>query len=188
MIAELGVAATAALRERLFNRTGQPDYAAALTAHAREAGRVAAAVAADAPRALVPPIDGEDAADLASRLREVVEAARRTSRLADLIRPDLPNATVAHFADLVVQAADSLEGAVATLTDRTRALDFARDVRRLRHEGELTFVEATGLLVTAAPDALGAVRQVAMYRALRESLRSCAHAAGLVERIALKRF
>lgn len=188
MIAELGVAAAGTLRERLASALGRPDHAAALAAHAREADRLAAALAIDAPHALVPPIDGEDATELASRLRDVVEAARRLCRLADAICPELPNAGVAYLADLLVQAADSLEGAAATLTDRSRALDFAHDVRRLGREGEQAFVEALGALLAGAPDPLAAVRQVEMYRTLRESLDACVRAAGLVERITLKRF
>ena len=142
MIAELGVAAAGALRERLASAIGRPDHAAALAAHAREADRLAAALAIGAPHALVPPIDGEDATELASRLRDVVEATRRLGRLADAICPELPNAGVAYLADLLVQAADSLEGAAATLTDRSSALDFAHDVRRLGREGERAFVDA----------------------------------------------
>jgi hypothetical protein len=188
MIAELGVAAAGTLRERLASAIRRPDHAAALAAHAREADRLAAALAIDAPHALVPPIDGEDATELASRLRDVVEAARRVGRLADTVHPDLPNASLAHLTELLVQAADSLEGAAATLTDRARALDFAHDVRQLRREGERAFVEEMGVLLAAAPDPLGAVRQLEMYRTLRESLHACVRAAGLVERITLKRF
>jgi uncharacterized protein len=188
IIAQLGVAAAGALRERLAAATGRPDHAAALAAHAREADRLAAAVAIGAPHALVPPIDGEDAAGLASCLRDVVEAVRRVGRLADTVHPELPNASVAHLADLLVQAADSLEGAAATLTDRSRVLDFAYDVRRMEREGERASVEAMGVLLAARPDPLSAVRQLEMYRTLRDSLHACARAAGLTERIALKRF
>ena len=187
-IAELAVVAARVVHDRLVSGTGRAGYTVDLAAHAREADRLAAAVRTDASHALVPPIDGDDARDLAARLRDVVVAARRVSRLADTIRPDLPDARVAHLADLFVQAADSLEGAAATLTDRSRAIDFARDVTRLGREGRRTYAEAMGALLAAAPDALGAVRQGEVYRALRECVGACAEAAALVERIALKRF
>src|SRR5687768_3436253 len=163
-IAGLGVAAAGVLRERLASATGRPDHATTLAAHAREADRLAAEVAFGAAHALVPPIDGEDATALASRLRDVVEAARRIGRLADAIRPDLPNVTVGHLAELLVHAADSLEGAAATMIDRSRGLDFAHDVRQLRRDGERAFVEAMGVVLAGAPDPTAAVRQVEMYR------------------------
>jgi uncharacterized protein Yka (UPF0111/DUF47 family) len=188
MIAELAVAAAGIVRDRLRSRIGLPHHAADLAAHAREADQIAATVTTGAPHALVPPIDGEDATALAWRLRGVVDAARGVGRLADTIGPDLADERVARLADLLVQAADSLEGAVATLTDRFRTLDFATDVRRLRREGDRAYAEAMGALLAAAPEPIGAVRQAEMYRTLRESLRACARAAAFVERIALKRF
>lgn len=187
-IAELAVDAAGLLRERLGSAIARPEHVAALAAAAREADRLAAAVTTGAPHALVPPIDGDDATELGSRLRAVVDEARRTNRLADAIRPDLPDGTAARLADLLVQAADSLEGAVATMTDRSRALDFARDVRHLARDGERAYGDAMGALLAAAPDPVGAVRQAEMYRALRGSLLLCARAVAPVERIALKRF
>ena len=185
---ELAVAAAGSLRDRISHPIGRPDHAAALAAHLREADRLAAVVTTGAPHALVPPIDREDAAELAARLRDVVDAVRRASRLADMIRPDLPDATATLLADLLVQAADSLEGAVVTLTDRFRVLDFAGDVRQTAREGERAYGQAMGVLLAAGPDPLSVLRLSETYRALRAALRACARAAGPVERVVLKRF
>ena len=187
-IAELTVAAAGMLRDGLVSGTPGPDYAADLAAQVREAKQLAEIVAAHATSALVPPIDGEDAAEVAARLRDIVDAACRVSGLADAIRPDLPDARVAHLANLLVQAADSLEGAVVTLTDRSSAVDFADDVRQLSREGDRAYGEAMAALLATAPDPVGAVRQAEIYRALCESLRACTRAAAVVGRIALKRF
>ena len=188
-LAELAIAAAGVLRERLDSAIGRPDHVAALAAHVREADRLAAAVTNAAAHALVPPIDGDDATELALCLRDVVETTRRINRLADAMRPGLPDATVSQVADLLVQAVDSLEGAAATLTDRSRALDFASDVRRLAREGDRAYADALGgSLLTAATDPVAAVRQAEMNRLLCEALRACARAAAPVERIALKRF
>lgn len=187
-LAEHAVAAAGVLRERLGSTVGRPGHVAALAALAREADRLASAVTDGAARALVPPIDGDDASELASRLRDVVGATGSAGRLVNAIRPGLPDAIATALADLLVGAADSLEGAAATLTDPARAVEFARDVRRLARDGERAYAEAIGALLTTAPDAVGAVRQGEMYRSLRESLRACARAAAVVEHIALKRF
>jgi|SRR5688500_4352744 len=188
MIAETAVAAAGVLRDRLGSGGDASDYERDLEARARTARALAAAVMTGATQALVTPIDREDAARLASRLREVVDAAHRVCALADAINPALPDAWVAHLADLLVDAADSLEGAALTVTDRSRALDFAAEVRRLERRGDRAYTEAMGALLTDAPDSLDALRQSGMYRALRESLRGCGAAAALVERIVLKRF
>ena len=185
-IAELAVDAARALRNRLESGVDH-GHAAGLAARAREADRLVAALMMDAPRALVPPIDGEDATRLASGLREIVDAVRGIGRLADALRPDLPAPSVVRLADLLVQATDSLEGAAATLTDPSDAFNFASDVRRVRREGDRAYIEAMSALLAAAPDPLDAVRQAEMYRALRDSLRTCVRAAAAVERIALKR-
>jgi uncharacterized protein len=188
MIAETAVAATGVLRERLGAVGGPSDYERDLAERARSARSLAAAVVMGATHALVTPIDREDVTRLASRLGEVVDAAHRVCALADAINPALPDAWVARLANLLVDAADSLEGAAATVTDRSRALDFAAEVRRLERRGDRAYIEAMGALLTDAPDSLDAVRQSGMYRALRESLRACGTAAALVERIVLKRY
>jgi hypothetical protein len=188
MLGEIAIAAAEVIRDRLASPVGRREHADALDAHAQKADRLAAGVAIDAPRALVPPIDAEDAARLARYLRDAVAATRRVGFAADLARPTLPDPRATPLAELLVQAADSLEGAAASLTDRFRALDFAGDVRLLNHEGERAYVEAMGALLAAAPGGLGAVRQAELYRALRESLRACGRASALVESIAFKRF
>jgi uncharacterized protein Yka (UPF0111/DUF47 family) len=187
-IAAAAVAAATVLRARLASAIGERHHRAELATYAHQAQTLAAAVTTGVPRTLVPPIDGEDAAELASRLRVVVDGVHRAGRLADLVRPDLSDANVAHLADLLVQATDSLEGAVATLMERTGALDFASDVRRLAGGGDRAHGEAMGALLASAPDPLGAVRQVEMYDALRDSLGDCSGAVAVVERIVLKRF
>lgn len=185
-IAELAVATATLARERLTSAVTTRDTAVLLVEQSREAGRLAADVTTGAPRALVPPIDGEDAAALAACLREVVAATRSAARFAGMIQPGPP--VVAFLADLLVEATDSLEGGVATLTDRTRAVAFARDVRRLAREGERAYIDAVASLMTTAPATLDLVRDREMCRALRESLRASGVAAALVERVALKRF
>jgi diadenosine tetraphosphatase ApaH/serine/threonine PP2A family protein phosphatase len=187
-IGEIAVAAAMVLRDRLDFAVARPDHRADLARCAREAASLATAVTLGAARALVPPIDGEDATALASRLRAVVGSLYRVARVADVVRPVLPDATVADLADLLVGATDSLGGASATLTEPSRALDFAGDVRRIARAGDIAYGQAMGSLLASAPDSLGAVRQAEIYGALRKSLRDCARAVVPVERIVLKRF
>jgi hypothetical protein len=185
-IAELAVATATLARDRLTTAVDAGADAVFLAEQSREADRLAADVTTGAPRALVPPIEAEDAAALAAGLRDVVAATRSAARFAGMIRPGPP--VVVALADLLVETADSLEGGVATLTDRTRAVAFARDVRRLAREGERAYVDAVASLLTTAPATLDAVHDREMCIALRESLRASKAAATLVERIALKRF
>jgi uncharacterized protein Yka (UPF0111/DUF47 family) len=189
MLAELAVESAASLRVRLADRI---DHAAAgddLCAGERAAYELALTVMADAPRALVPPIDGDDATELAWRLHGVVDAIRRAAAVDASLRPMLPDVGVTQLIDLLVEAVDSLEGAAATVTDKSRALSFASDARRIGRQGDRVYVDAmVGVLLSKMPDPLRALRQAEIYRTLREGLRACERAAASVERIALKQF
>ena len=183
-IAELAVATAILTRERVTTAVTTAERTAVLAEYSREAARLAVEVAIGAPRALVPPIDGEDAAALAARLRHVVVVTRSAALLAGMMGSGPRVAT--HLADLLVETADSLEGGVVTLTDRTRAVDFARDVRRLARDGERVYIHAVGSLVATA-SAIDAVREYEICAAFRESFAACNAAATLVETIGLKR-
>jgi hypothetical protein len=185
-IAQLAVDTAVCARERLTTGVSTPEDAALFAERFREVDRIATEVTTGASRALVPPIDGEDAAALAARLRDVVVAARSAARLAGMI-PSIP--TVAPLlADLLVEATDSLEGGATTLTDRANAVAFARNVRCVVCEGERAYIDIVASLLTTSPAALDAVRQREMYSELRVALHACALAGTLVESIALKRF
>ena len=188
LVAENAAAAAAVLRERLESASECDGQRAELATYAREADALAARVTTGVPDAMMPPIDGEDATELASRLRVVVKGMHRLGRLADVVRPSLPDATVVLLADLLVQATDSVEGAAATMTQRSSALDFAADVRRVAREGDRAYAEAVGALLAAGSNPLDVVRQAAIYGALRDSLCDCRAAVAVIERVVLKRF
>lgn len=185
-IAQLAVDTAVCARERVTTGRSTPDDTALLAEHFLEADRLAAEVTNGASRALVPPIDGEDAAALAARLRGVVVATNSAARLAGMVPSGPPVAPL--LADLLVEATDSLEGAATTLTDRTRAVVFARNVRQLVREGERAYVDAVASLLTTTPTALDAVCHREICGELRGALRACTVAATLVECVALKRF
>ena len=188
LLAEHAAAAAAVLRGRLDPGSRGAGHPTNVAAHASEADSLAAAVTKSSSQALVPPIDREDATDLASHLRVVVNGLHRLGRLAHTVGSFVPDAEGVRLADLLVQATDSLEGAAATMTERSSALDFAYDVRHVAREGDRVYVEAIGALLSATPDSLDAVRQAEMYAALLESLRDCAAAVAVIERVVLKRF
>ena len=187
-MAELSVAATNALRDGLGSGSPHGDARADISTSKAQSDDLADAVRAEAAHTLVPPIDTDDATDLAWRLSRVLEAVRRVSEASISLQPALPDLTVSHMIELLVRATDSLEGAVTTLMNAPRALDFAGETQRIDREGERAYTEAIGALLAAATDPIVAVRQAAFYRTLRASLRASARAAASVQRIALKGF
>lgn len=186
-IAHRGAAAASLLREALKDKTKRSANLAAIKVLVEESSETAYELHVRVAKTFLTPIDREDVGLLVSRLEGVLASVERTGWMTQALHIDREDAAATRLADTLAQSAQALEAAVSYLPDATRVTAAAREVKRLEEEGDAVFGEAMSALFASDPDALEALRWKEIYGSLEEALDTCAHAAGTVEGISLKR-
>ena len=136
----------------------------------------------------VTPIDREDLGLLAARLERVSATLARAAWMTDAFQIEASSPPAAQLAAKIAAAAAQLEAAVATFKDAPGVTKAAREVKRLEEEGDALYGAAMSELFAGGRDPLDVFRWKEIYGQLEEALDECAHAAGTVEAVSLKRF
>lgn len=182
-----GVEAAALLRDVLGDPTKRPTSLTAIKRLMAESGATADELRERAAKTFLTPIDREDVGLLVSRLEGVLSAIERTSWMTEALHIDRPDAAAVKLADTLASSTRALEAALSHLTDATRVADNARVVQQLEEEGDTCYDDAMSALFASDRTALETFRWKELYGNLVEALDTCAHAADLVEAVALKR-
>ena len=186
-IAHHGAAAASLLRDALSDRSKRTASITAIKHLVRESGATAHDLRVRVARTLVTPLDREDLGLLVSRLEGVLRSVERSAGMTQALHIDRDDAAAIRLADTLTRATEALEAAVSHLPDAARVTAEALEVKRLEEEGDAIFGEAMSALFGGNPDALEALRWKEIYGALEDTLDTCAHAAGMVEGLSLKR-
>jgi uncharacterized protein Yka (UPF0111/DUF47 family) len=182
-----GVEAAALLRDVLGDPTKRPASLTAIKRLMAESGATADELRERAAKTYLTPIDREDVGLLVSRLEGVLSAIERTSWMTEALHIDTPDAAAIKLADTLASSAEALEAAVSHLPDAPRVTAEARVVQQLEEDGDTCYDDAMSALFESERTALEALRWKELYGNLEEALDTCAHAADVVEAVALKR-
>ena len=175
------------LRDALNKPAKRPENIEAIRALVEETAATAHALQVRAFRTFLTPIDREDVVVLVARLEAVLTTVERSAWMTQAMHLDGANQAADRLAATLARSTEELEAAVRHLPDATRVTANTREVKRLEEEGDAVFGEAMSALFAGAPDPLEALRWKEMYGNLEEALDTCAHAAGTVEGLSLKR-
>lgn len=186
-IAHRTTAAAKLLVDILTDPTTRTEALDAIAVLAREANATAHAIQVRVAKVVVTPIDREDVGLLASRLGGILIAVGRTARMSQALNITETNPAAVRLAETLSSATAALEEAVTDLKDGARVTAAVRAVKEFEQEGDGLYGDAMTALFAGTPDPLDAFRWKEMYGLLEDALDDCAHAAGAVEALSLKR-
>jgi uncharacterized protein Yka (UPF0111/DUF47 family) len=186
-IAHRTTAAAGLLVEILEDPARRQGHIASIRALSKETDVSTHAIQVRVAKTAVTPIDREDLGLLAARLERVSATVERAAWMTDAFRIEASNPDAAHLAQKVAAAAAELEAAVASFKDTPRVTKAAREVKRLEQEGDALYGAAMSALFDGDRDPLDVLRWKELYGQLEEALDDCAHTAGTVEALSLKR-
>jgi hypothetical protein len=186
-IAHRATVAGRLLVELLQDPAKRRTHLVSISSLAREADETTHAIRVRVAKTAIAPMDREDILLLGSRLEGVLDAVDHAARMTEAFQIAVADAPAARLAETLARAAEALEAAVANLKDAAHVTRSAREVKRLEEDGDALYGDAMAALFAGRPDPLDAFRRKELYGMLEEALDDCAHAAGTVESLALKR-
>ncbi|MFL5575872.1 MAG: DUF47 domain-containing protein [Gemmatimonadaceae bacterium] len=183
-------AAARLLRDGLREPDRFADAAEGIATLEHEADRIVHDLSVRLDRMMFAPVDLEDVPVLASRLDAVIdridEAARwvLTARITEsrVIGAWEP---AVQLAEVVVQATEAIEDAVAASRDRVLVLARCVDVRELEEVGDDVYSDAITLLFDGRPAPLDALKWKQLYDELEDALDDCKTVANVIEGLVL---
>ena len=186
-IAHRTTVAAGLLVEILNDPSRRQAHIASIRALTKETDATTHAIQVRVATTAVTPIDREDLGLLAARLERVSAMVERAAWMTDAFQIDASNPAAAQLAQKIAAAAAELEAAVTSFKDAPRLTKAAREVKRLEEEGDSLYGDAMSALFEGGHDPLDVFRWKELYGQLEEALDDCAHAAGTVEALSLKR-
>jgi hypothetical protein len=181
-------ASAATSLQQVFTPSGVEDVLAAIRARKHEAAAVAHQLDVDLDSVFLTPFDREDVHKLSRQLESVVRLVAETAEFARVFHIPEPRAPAHDLCAVVTRATHALRESVAHVKkDTALVLQHCETIRREETEGDAIHILAIGALFDGSNAAMTVLKWKELYDMLERAIHECRHAAGTLERIALKR-
>jgi uncharacterized protein len=132
------------------------------------------------------PIDAEDMLLLGGALETVIDGIEDIALLVAAFRLGAVREPALRLADVLARACGRLEAAMSRMKDAPFITGRCREVKVLEEEGDAMYSAAIRDLFAGEPDPLDVIKWKALYELLEDTIDDCAHAANVLQRVALK--
>ncbi|MFA6091498.1 MAG: DUF47 family protein [Elusimicrobiota bacterium] len=184
-----GVAAAKAFRELVLNWEPQSPLIEKLHEIEHEADLSTHEIKDKINRTFITPFDREDIHLLASELDDIVDIINATAVRMSLYRLSECRPQLCGLADILCQAAESIQKAIACLSDPAksrRLMDCCIETNRLENEGDKLLAQAIEELFRAPTDPIEVIKWERIYEATEAAIDKCEHAAHTLEAVLVK--
>jgi len=134
----------------------------------------------------IPPMDREDIHVLSTRLGLVADFIGGTARRAVSLRATSRRESAVRLANAIVRAVREIEAAVGSLRTGDGVLARCLEIKRIEEEGDAAWEAAVTELFSGSPDAVDAIRWLALFDQLEDTLDACEDVANELETITVK--
>ena len=137
-------------------------------------------------KSFITPIDREDIHLLASRLDDVIDRLDGTARRVVMLHINEVREPAKQMAHVIVQAADHIALAVASIKKPRLVAEQAARIKQLEEEGDALYHSAVGALFEGSPDPIEVIRWKEVYETLEIAIDQCMGVANAVHSISIK--
>lgn len=134
----------------------------------------------------IPPMDREDIHVLSTRLGLVADFIGGTARRVVSLRATSRRESAVRLANAIVRAVREIEAAVGSLRTGDGVLARCLEIKRIEEEGDAAWEAAVTELFSGSPDAVDAIRWMALFDQLEDTLDACEDVANELETITVK--
>jgi uncharacterized protein Yka (UPF0111/DUF47 family) len=134
----------------------------------------------------ITPIDSEDIRDIAARLDDIVDRIDGTAWRALEFRISEVRLPALRLCEAIVRETDRIALMVKEIRRSSAVLADASVVRAIEEEGDAVYLAAVSELFVNPPEPLTVLKWKELYDQLEETIDACRHAAGILERVAVK--
>jgi uncharacterized protein Yka (UPF0111/DUF47 family) len=183
--ARLTTAAT--LLEQALDEPGRlADSLASIDRVQHEADSAAHDLQMNVLKLFIPPMDREDIHALSTRLGLVADFIGGTARRVVSLRATSRRESAVRLANAIVRAVREIEAAVGSLRTGDGVLARCLEIKRIEEEGDAAWEAAVTELFSGSPDAVDAIRWMALFDQLEDTLDACEDVANELETITVK--
>jgi|SRR4051794_8466952 uncharacterized protein Yka (UPF0111/DUF47 family) len=131
-------------------------------------------------------MDPADGLALAKTLDDIVDHAEETGDHLGMYNIDAPMAQASLLADVLVEAAEQIAGALGCLRTETDLGPYLVEIHRLENEGDRLAREAIASLFAIGIDPMVVIRWKDIFESLEAAVDACEAVANVLEGITLK--
>ena len=180
------VRAASMLDEMLRNFPESRDLARDILICEQEGDRITHDVMHRLNQTFVTPIDREDIIALVSALDDIVDYTEEVADYLGLYKIEAPMDQAMKLANVLLQSARQVEGAVGRLRGFRDISHFTVEINRLENDGDRITREAVASLFHNGIDPMVVIRWKDIFERLEAAIDACEHAANILEGIVIK--
>jgi predicted phosphate transport protein (TIGR00153 family) len=180
------VRAASLLDEMLRNFPESRDLARDILICEQEGDRITHDVMHRLNQTFVTPIDREDIIALVSALDDIVDYTEEVADYLGLYRIEAPMDQGMKLANVLLQSARQVEGAIGRLRGFGDISHFTVEINRLENDGDRITREAVASLFHNGIDPMVVIRWKDIFERLEAAIDACEHAANILEGIVIK--
>jgi uncharacterized protein len=187
--AQVAVKIAQSLREMLHNWQDVEEKVHRINDLEHEGDTVTHEIIAQLHRTFVTPFDREDIALLAHSLDDVTDFIEATADAMMLYQIDHPTVRAKELADIIVQLAIEVEGAIAEINRRVdlkQILKRCVEINRLENEADKVYRSALAELFKDSKDMANVIKWREIYEYMENATDRCEDVANVLEGVALK--
>ena len=140
-------------------------------------------------RTFITPLDREDISLLAQSLDDIADGIHLAADIMFLYRIESPTDRAKELADIVLQVAVEVEGAVLGISghiDRNQLLKRCVEINRLQNFGNSVYYTALASLFANISDICYVIKWREIYELIKSPIDKCEVAANVIEGVAIK--
>ena len=180
------VRAASMLDEMLRNFPESRELARDILICEQEGDRITHDVMHRLNQTFVTPIDREDIIALVSALDDIVDYTEEVADYLGLYKIEAPMDQAMKLANVLLQSARQVEGAVGRLRGFRDISHFTVEINRLENDGDRITREAVASLFHNGIDPMVVIRWKDIFERLEAAIDACEHAANILEGIVIK--
>ncbi len=187
--AKVAVKIAQSLREMLHDWQNVENKVHSINDLEHEGDAVTHEIIAQLHRTFVTPFDREDIALLAHSLDDITDFIEATADAMLLYKIDRPTVRAKELADIIVQLAIEVEGAIAEINRRVDlklVLKRCVEINRLENEADSVYRSALAELFKDEKDMANIIKWREIYEYMESATDKCEDVANVLEGVALK--